>query len=103
MRELIARLLVCALLAQGASAATASDKAKPAPSRSDAERQAFLAYKARETGQLAGAAAKAASGPQDKQAQLKSEIDKFNLERKAVRTVAYGSTFGQGPGTTPRN
>ena len=93
MREFIGRLLLCAILAQGAAAATASDKA-PA-----ADRQAFLAYKARETGQTAGAAAKAASGPQDRQVQLKSEIDKFNVERKSVRTIAYGSTFGQGPAT----
>lgn len=103
MKELIAPLLVGALLAHGAAAASAADKPKATPSGADAERQAFLAYKLRETGQPAAKAAKLVAETRDAPAQLQSDIEKFNRDRKPLRTVAYGNTFGQGPGAASGN
>lgn len=102
MQELIAPLLICSLLLQGAAMASAADRPNAARSGTDADRQAFLAYKLRETGQTT-AAAKVAGQPQDKQDQLRSEIEKLKQERKPVRTVNYGSTFGRGPAVTAGN
>lgn len=97
----IAHLLAFAVLTHGAAAAIAADRATAKRAGADADRQAFLTYKLRETGQ-AGAKA-AAGGLPDRQAQPPAEADRPSQERKPMRTVAYGNTFGRGPGASPGN
>ena len=97
MRDSIACLLVCALLIQGASLATAADRPKATPSGTEVDRQTFLAYKLRETGQMADTTM--AGHPQDKPAPLKSAAEKPTPERKPVRTSFPGNTVGQAPAT----
>lgn len=106
MRRLpILALLTLALL-WGAGADAAEVK-KAGPTRLnaqlEAQRNAFQAYKQRETGQAVAqpSSAQAKTATKEAQPELTKQIEKFNQDRKPLRTIAYSSLSAQGTFSPP--